>query len=43
MTYKGYKYKIYTTLYKNRRVGKVLAGDCDQVVCKNMKYKYTNC
>jgi hypothetical protein len=39
MTYKGYKYKLYTQLYKNRRVCTVLAGDFVQVVYKNIKYR----
>ena len=33
------QYKIYTKLYKNRWIGKVLAGDCAQYVYKNLKYR----
>ena len=33
-------YKVYANLYKCRWIGKVLVGDCVQVVQKKFNYKY---
>jgi hypothetical protein len=37
MTYRGDTIQIHIKLYKNRWIGNVLAGDCVQIVFKNVK------
>jgi hypothetical protein len=38
ISYKGYTIQILYNVTQNLRIGKVLAGECVQGVCKNVKY-----